>query len=394
MSTIAPETYERSIRHFLGPVLPLLDDPTVTEVLINGPSEVYAERAGRLTLSGLSFPGAAMLRAAVLNIAEYVDRPLDDGHPTLDARLPNGSRVHVVLPPCSRQGICVSIRKFVRASFSLDFLKSCGFLTPEATEFLGLAVLLKKTIVISGATDTGKTSLLNALSAEIPNQERIIVIEDNSELRLSQPHTVYLEARPARPDGLGQVTILDLFVASLRMRPDRILIGEVRRGEALDVIQSMISGHAGTLTTIHARDSLAAATRLETLCMMSDVSLPAHVAKTLVSQALEVVVQLTRDTDGTRRVTSISDIEGLGDDGQYKIRELFRFQGRGRDRDGMLHGDLCLTGLRPSFASLPYELGYGDRVQLCGSLFMAPDRVGGLNGDSKESRNPHRNQTS
>jgi pilus assembly protein CpaF len=369
MHTISAQTYERSIRHFLAPVVPLLDDETVTEVLINGPFEIYYERAGRLSRSDLRFTDAARLRAAVINIAEFVDRPLDDGHLIMDARLPSGARVHVVLPPCSRQGILVSIRKFVKASFDLDFLTSCGFLTAAAAEFLSVTVLLRKTIMISGPTDSGKTSLLNALSAQIPAHERIVVIEDNSELSLQQPHTVYLEARPPRPDGSGEVTILDLFIASLRMRPDRIVIGEVRRNEAFQFVQSVISDHPGGLTTIHARDSIAAASRLETLCRMSDPSLPPDLVQRLVGQALDVIVQLSRDRDGSRRVTSIAEVEGVGDDGGYLVRELFRFQAAGRDQDGRLKGELCCTGIRPTFALLPFELGYADRVRICTQLF-------------------------
>ena len=369
---ISDATYQQAIRHFLEPVEPLLSDSTVTEVLINGPFEIYYEHDGKLTLSGLRFPSTAQLRAAVLSIGEFVDRPIDDDHPVLDARLPDGSRVHVVLPPCSRQGITVSIRKFVRASFELDFLTSRGFLTAEAAEFLALLVLLRKTVVIAGPADTGKTSLLNALSGEIPRDERIVVIEDTSELRLSQPHTIYLESRPPRPDGSGEVTIRDLFVASLRMRADRILIGEVRRDEALDLIQSITSGHEGTLTTIHARDGLAAAARIETLCLMGKVPMPAAVARLLVAHALDVVVRLTRDTDGTRRVASIVEVEGVDDDGHYQVREMFRFEGHGRDQHGRLLGELRHTGVQPTFASLPFELGYGDRVQHSAALFTPP----------------------
>jgi pilus assembly protein CpaF len=197
----------------------------------------------------------------------------------MDARLPDGSRVHVIVPPSARNGCCISIRKFKKSTFNLASLVHSGSISEEAKEFLGLAVLLHKNMVIAGGTGSGKTSLLNALSAEIPEHERIVVIEDSSELQLHQPHTVYLEAQPERPDGTGRVTIRDLFVDSLRMRPDRIVVGEIRRGEALDLIQSMISGHAGSLTTVHATTAYDAAVRLETLSLMSDVALPVHVAR-------------------------------------------------------------------------------------------------------------------
>ncbi len=247
------DIYTTTVRHFLGPVLSLLDDESVTEILINGPETIYAERKGKLErIAGVRFASPGSLIAAARNIAEYAGRSIDDDNHSMDARLPDGSRVHVICPPCSRNGVCISIRKFKKSSFNLDKLVASGSLSAEAKEFLSLSVLLHKNIVIAGGTGTGKTSLLNALSAEIPEHERIIVIEDSSELQLNQPHTVYLEAQPARPDGSGQVTIRDLFVDSLRMRPDRIVVGEVRRGEALDLLQSMISGHSGALTTVHA----------------------------------------------------------------------------------------------------------------------------------------------
>src|SRR5688500_16038515 len=255
----ATDIYRETTRHFLGPVLPLLDDPGVSEILINGPDQIYYEKGGKLHTTDIKFPDASSLMAAARNIAEYVNRRIDDNHHSMDARLPDGSRVHVIIPPSSRRGVCISIRKFQKSSFNLPSLVERGSLTAEAAEFLELSVMLHKNTVISGGTGTGKTSMLNALSAAIPAAERIIVIEDSSELQLHQPHTVYLEAQPARPDGKGQVTIRDLFVDSLRMRPDRIIVGEVRRGEALDMVQSMLSGHAGALSTIHAstpRDAL------------------------------------------------------------------------------------------------------------------------------------------
>jgi pilus assembly protein CpaF len=363
------QIFQETTRHFLGPVLPLLDDETVSEIMINGPADVFFERAGKVERSGLSFPDAPSLMAAVRNIAEYVNRPIDADHPTLDARLPDGSRVNVIIPPSARQGVCVSIRKFQKSSFDLDALVSRGSLTAEAAEFLGLAVLLHKNTVISGGTGTGKTSMLNALSARIPPSERIIVIEDSSELQLNQPHTVYLEAQPARPDGKGQVTIRDLFVNSLRMRPDRIVVGEVRRGEALDLIQSMLSGHAGSLTTVHASTPRDALVRLETLCLLGDVSIPAHVARLQVGSAVHVVLQIARFPDGSRRVQAISEVVGLDPSGSYLIEDLYRFQGRGRDDQGRIIGELVPTGRRPSFADEPAALGVENHVKLTARLF-------------------------
>jgi len=367
MNTV--EIYSQTVRHFLGPVQPLMDDPNVTEVMVIGPNTVYYEQGGRIYESDLRFPSEGLLMAAVQNIAEYVNRQIDEAHHSMDARLPDGSRVHAIIPPSSRRGICLTIRKFKPATFNLAALVEWGSLTAEAAEFLEIAVLLHKNIVISGGTGTGKTSILNALSAKIPAEERIIVIEDSSELQLHQPHTVYLEAQPPRPDGQGQVTIRDLFVDSLRMRPDRIIVGEVRRGEALDLIQSMISGHSGALTTVHASTPRDAASRLETLCLMSDASLPVYVARSQVASAIHLVVQLARFSDGSRRVQSISESLGLDDQNRFTWRELYRFAAHGLDENGRLQGDLVPSGEHPSFESEPYEMGLGDRVRMTAGLF-------------------------
>lgn len=364
------DIYTTTVRHFLGPVLSLLDDESVTEILINGPETIYAERRGKLErIDGVKFASPGALIAAARNIAEYAGRSIDDDNHSMDARLPDGSRVHVISPPCSRNGVCISIRKFKKSSFNLDKLVAGGSLSAEAKEFLALAVLLHKNIVIAGGTGTGKTSLLNALSAEIPEHERIIVIEDSSELQLNQPHTVYLEAQPARPDGSGQVTIRDLFVDSLRMRPDRIVVGEVRRGEALDLLQSMISGHSGALTTVHATTARDAAIRLETLSMMSDVSLPAAVARMQTGSAMQLIVQISRYQDGSRRIRAISECLGLDEAGDYRFQDLYVFHAAGTDEAGMLQGELRVTGNRPTFADEPTQMGYADRVELTRALF-------------------------
>jgi pilus assembly protein CpaF len=366
------EIYTETIRHFLQPVLPLLEDPSVTEILINGFQTVYFERDGRLNRSELKFPSAGMLMAAARNIAEFTGRSIDDDNHSMDARLPDGSRVHVIVPPSARNGCCISIRKFKRSTFNLDSLVKSGSVSDEAREFLGLLVVLHKNTVIAGGTGSGKTSLLNALSAEIPDYERIVVIEDSSELQLHQPHTVYLEAQPARPDGTGRVTIRDLFVDSLRMRPDRIVVGEIRRGEALDLVQSMISGHAGSLTTVHATTAYDAAIRLETLSMMSDVALPAHVARMQVASAIQIVVQIARFLDGSRKIRAISECLGLDDSGNYRFQDLYQFEARGLDANGQLQGELLPTGVVPTFSDEAAQMGYRDRVKLTRKLFSEP----------------------
>lgn len=365
----AKEIYRETVRHFLAPVLPLLDDPSVTEILINGHDTVYYERDGRLQHSPLKFPSAGQLLAAARNIAEYTGRSIDDDNHSMDARLPDGSRVHVIVPPSARNGVCISIRKFKQSTFNLSALVQSGSLSEEAREFLSLAVLLHKNLVIAGGTGSGKTSLLNALSAEIPDHERIVVIEDSSELQLHQPHTVYLEAQPARPDGTGRVTIRDLFVDSLRMRPDRIVVGEIRRGEALDLVQSMISGHSGALTTVHATTAHDAAIRLETLSLMSDVALPVHVARTQVASAIQLVVQIARFQDGSRKLRAISECLGLDERGNYRFQDLYQFVARGIDDNGRLQGELLPTGNVPTFSVEAAQMGFQDRVQLTQKLF-------------------------
>jgi len=369
----AKEVYARSIRHFLAPVGPLLDDSSVSEILINGHRQIYFERSGVLYPSEIRFSDEATVFAAARNIADYVGREIGGDRHSLDARLPDGSRVHVIVPPCARQGVCISIRKFRRSAFDLEKLVEWGTLTPEAAEFLRLAVVLHRNTVISGGTGSGKTSLLNALSAAIPTQERIVVIEDTAELQLAQPHTVSLEAQPADPKGRGGVSIRDLFVDSLRMRPDRVVVGEVRRGEALDLVQAMLSGHTGALSTVHANTPRDAAIRLETLCLMSDVSLPAHVARIQVASAVHLVIQIARLPDGSRRIMEIAECLGLSTDGNYRFVELFRFVGEGRDAAGKIVGRLRPCGNRPSFAGDVDALGYRDRVQLTADLFPLPE---------------------
>jgi pilus assembly protein CpaF len=368
---LAIDIYRETTKHFLSAIAPLLEDPAVSEVLVNGPETIYFERAGRLHRSDLKFTDAAALMAAARNIGEYVNRQIDKDHHSMDARLPDGSRVHIIIPPSSRQGVCLSIRKFQKSLFNLGKLVERGSMSAEAAEFLDICVQLHKNIVIAGGTGTGKTSMLNALSACIPAHERIIVIEDSSELQLHQPHTVYLEAQPPRPDGKGAVTIRDLFVDSLRMRPDRIVVGEVRRGEALDLIQSMISGHAGSLTTVHASTPRDAAIRLETLCLMNDVSLPIYVARAQVASALHLVLQIARFADGSRRVQMISELLGLDEGNNYRIQDLYRFQAGGLDAEGRLQGEMVPTGGKPTFAAEPHAMGLGQHVRLTAKMFAA-----------------------
>lgn len=367
----AGDIYQETTRYFLSPVQSLMDDESVSEIMIIGHDAVYFERAGLLHRAPpeCRFRNEEVLLAAAQNIAEYVNRQLDTAHHSIDARLPNGSRVHVIIPPCARNGICITIRKFQKSSFDLEALVKKESLSEQAAEFLQMCVLLHKNIVISGGTGTGKTSMLNALSSAIPENERIIVIEDSSELQLHQPHTVYLEAQSPGPDGERGVSIRDLFVDSLRMRPDRIIVGEVRRGEALDLIQSMISGHAGALTTVHANTPRDAIARLETLCLMSDVELPLHVARVQLASAITIVVQLARLADGSRRVQTISEVLELDVQNRYCLQDVFTLQTEGYDDSGRIIGRLTPTGTIPTFTLEPFQMGLGAHIQTTQGLF-------------------------
>ncbi len=357
------EIYAKSTRYFLGPVAPLLDDPDVSDILINGPDVVYYEKKGKLHLfTEGRFSSNEALTAAAVNIAEYSGRRVGGVRHSVDARLPDGSRVHVIVPPSARQGVCISIRRFKKSSFNLDRMISYGTMTAEVAEFLRVAVKLHKNIVISGGTGSGKTSLLNALSTAIPDEERIIVIEDSSELQLNQPHTVYLEAQPYISKSQPGVTIRELFKDTLRMRPDRIVVGEVRSGEALDLIQSMLSGHEGSLTTVHANTPRDAAVRLETLSMMSDVEIPSYVARTQVASAVHLVIQTARLSDGTRRLQNVAEGLGLDEKNQYVFKDIYKFRRRSVDEQGMIVGGIERTGYVPTFAREPFERGMEDLI--------------------------------
>ncbi len=359
----------RSVRSLLAPIVPLLDDPSVSEIMINGHAEVRVERGGKITKTDITFRSEEDLMAAARNIAQLVGKRVTVDTSRFDARLPDGSRVHVVLPPASRQGVCVSIRKFQQSRMSFDALVSMGALTEEAREFIELCVLVEKNLVVSGGTGTGKTSLLNVMSSLIQHDHRIIVLEDTSELALRQDHVLYFETRPPDRHGRGTVTIRDLFHSSLRMRPDRVVVGECRGGEAMDLIQAMTSGHGGSMTTLHANAPADALHRLETMALMSGVEMPLVALRSQVASAIDMVVQLGRFHDGSRRILEIAEVLGLDDNGRYVVRSIYAFAFEGKASDGSVIGALRRTGNRPSFRGEVLQKGYADRVRLTQSLF-------------------------
>jgi len=365
--------FEASVGYFLSPIARLLDDDSVTEIMVNRFDQVYIERAGQLHETAARFETEDALLSAVHNIAQWVGREINQEHPILDARLPDGSRVHAIIPPGCRAGTCLTIRKFKLGGLSLEDLIQFGSLNEEAREFLEICVRLRKNIIVSGGTGTGKTSLLGAVSQAVPEEERIIVIEDTSELKLRQKHCIYLEVQ--RPDqyGRGELTIRQLFVASLRMRPDRIIVGEVRGGEALDMLQAMLSGHSGSLTTVHANAARDAVVRLETLSMMSDVEIPVHVARAQVASAIDLIVQLDRySEDGSRKISRITEVVGLDERGQYDVRDVFECHLTGKTKNGRLLAHLAFTGQPPTFAAEPHQHGMGERIKYSGEVWRSP----------------------
>ncbi len=343
--------FEDSLGTFLAPIQEHLKDETVSEVLVNGPTEIFVERKGLLERVPGAFRDEQALQAAIRNIAQFVGRKIDDKHPILDARLPDGSRVAAVLPPCARKGTTLSIRKFSSGVPSFVDLVNRGSISKVAARFLDVCVYLAKNILISGGTGSGKTSLLNVLGSRIPPTQRVLIVEDSSELKIHTDHVVYFETRHANEAGEGEVTIRDLIRSALRLRPDRIVVGEVRGPEALDLITAMNTGHGGSMGTTHANTPYDGLVRIETLSLMGDTQVPIQAIRRQVSSAVHIVVQIKRFNDGTRKVTNISEVcTELDDRGRYQIHDVFRFVQRGRSADGRVIGDLLPTGYLPTFA--------------------------------------------
>jgi len=331
-----------------GPLEPLLADPTVSDILVNGPRQVYVERFGKLELTEAQFNDDAHLMNIIDRIVSAVGRRVDESSPMVDARLKDGSRVNVIIPPLALDGPMLSIRRFGVELLSMDDLVRLGTLDEPIAKVLGGIVHGRLNVVISGGTGTGKTTLLNIMSAFVPTTERVVTIEDSAELQLQQPHVVRLETRPPNIEGKGAVTQRDLVRNALRMRPDRIIVGEVRGAEALDMLQAMNTGHDGSLTTVHANSPRDALGRIENMVSMSGVNLPIRALRAQMASAVNVVLQITRDEDGCRRLTSVQEINGMEGD-VITMSEIFTFERTGVDKDGNVLGKLKATGVVPSF---------------------------------------------
>lgn len=369
LTELAPDDRSRMLDELmdevfgLGPLEPLMNDPTVTDILVNHAHEVYVERHGRLELTDVVFADDRHLTRVIQRIVAPLGRRIDESSPMVDARLPDGSRVNAVVPPLSLDGPTISIRRFGKDPLGIDDLMASGSILPQMVEFIAAASQARLSFLISGGTGAGKTTLLNALSEFVPSEERIVTIEDSAELILRHKHVVRQETRPANTEGKGEVTQRDLVRNSLRMRPDRIIVGEVRGAEALDMLQAMNTGHEGSLTTIHANDTRDALARLEMMVAMSGFELPVPVVRQYIATGIKLVVHLARLKGGVRRVMRVSELVSV-QDGSYHIEDIFGFEQTGVNPDGIAVGEFYATGYRPvclerlraAGISLPEEL--------------------------------------
>jgi pilus assembly protein CpaF len=353
-SLIARDERNRLIRDIVnealgyGPIEPLVQDPVITEVMVNGPNQVFIERAGKLYKTDIRFRDDAHVMRIIDKIVSEVGRRVDESQPYVDARLPDGSRVNAIIPPLALNGPCLTVRKFSREPYTDEDLIHFGTMTPEVREVLRACVRGKLNILISGGTGSGKTTLLNVMSAYIPETERIVTIEDAAELQLKQPHWVRLETRPPNIEGRGMVVQRDLVRNSLRMRPDRIIVGEVRGAEALDMLQAMNTGHEGSLTTAHANTPRDAMSRVETMVLMAGMDLPTRAIREQMSSAFHLLVHTARYGDGTRKVAKVAEITGMEGD-VITMQDLVTYTQTGVAQDGRVQGQHVFTGIRPQF---------------------------------------------
>lgn len=354
----------------LGPIEDLLADDTVSEIMVNGPDRIYVERNGKISLTQQRFTSEAGLLAAIDRIVAPLGRRIDESQPYVDARLQDGSRVNAIIAPLSLTGPAVTIRKFSRKAFSPEDLVRCGSWSHNAAEFMKLCVKLRKNIVVAGGTGSGKTTLLNILSLFIPHDERIITVEDAAELRMQQPHVVRLEARPPNIEGKGAVTIRDLVRNCLRMRPDRIIVGECRGGEALDMLQAMNTGHDGSLTTVHANSPRDVISRLETMVMMSGMELPSRAIREQIASAVDIIIHISRYADGSRKVAAITEVSGL-EGNQVVMQDIFTFSQEGFTADGRVAGRFKPTGAVPTW----FDTLAGRALEIDPAIFDASSEV-------------------
>ncbi len=332
----------------LGPIEPLLEDKAISEVMVNAKDQIYIEKSGRLEKTPLRFSSDRAVLNVIERIVSPVGRRIDESSPTVDARLKDGSRVHVIVPPLAIKGPTITIRKFSKTPYTVRDLIRFGTFTEKMSEFLKIAIQTRKNVIVSGGTGSGKTTLLNVLSNFIPQDERILTIEDAAELKLNQPHVVSLEARPGNIEGKGAISIRELVRNALRMRPDRIVVGECRGGEALDMLQAMNTGHDGSLTTLHANSPRDALSRLETMVLMSGMELPVKAIREQIKSAIDLIVQQTRFKDGVRRISAISEVQGMEGDA-IVLQDIFLYETSGVDPDGKIIGRFKSTGFVPRF---------------------------------------------
>jgi pilus assembly protein CpaF len=333
------------------------DDPQVSEIMVNGPNQIFIEKEGKLILTDAKYEGELQLRLAINHIINPFGRYVNYKHPMVDAHLKDGSRINAVIPPVAQQGSCLSIRRFLKDKLAVQDLVDKGSITQGMADFIAVCVAARLNIIVAGNTSSGKTTFLNILARSIPDHERIVTIEDSIELQMMQTHKISLEARPPDYNGEGQVTIRDLVKNSLRMRPDRIIVGEIRGGEALDMLQAMNTGHDGSMTTVHSNGPRDTLSRLETMTLMAGFELPVLAIRKQIAAALDLIVYLTRFPDGTRKVTQISEVAGMESE-VITLTDLFIFQQNGTDQEGRPLGQFRPTGLRPMFSPKLEAMGY------------------------------------
>ena len=351
-----------------GPIQTLLDDPTITEVMVNGPNQVYCERNGKLTLTDALFYDDNHVLRIIEKIVAPIGRRIDESTPMVDARLPDGSRVNAIIPPLSLCGPTITIRKFSRDPFGIEDVLSFGTLNREMAEFLRACVEARLNIIVSGGTGSGKTTTLNVLSSFIPETDRIVTVEDAAELQLRQDHVVTLESRPPNIEGKGAITIRDLVKNCLRMRPDRIVVGECRSGEALDMLQAMNTGHDGSLTTGHANTPRDILSRLETMVLMAGIDLPVRAIREQIASAVHIIVQQSRLRDGSRKITHLTEVAGMEGD-KITLQDIFLFKQTGVDEQGRVTGSHQPTGILPRFLSIIDAEG----IELSREIFFPKD---------------------